>query len=92
MYNLYLLLLHLLDFANAIEYIDKSIEKQFFTKGDEVVNANKNAIRQALDKVLNSNGNDVNMRKSARFTAETVLSINNYKDKLISFIFEDVVE
>ena len=33
-------IMSLMDYPNALEVIGKSIEKQFATKGDEVINAN----------------------------------------------------
>ncbi len=72
-----MIILHLLDFSNAMEYIDKSIEKQFYTKGDEVVNANKNAIRQALDNLILFNG---------KFSVDAVNENENEKNSVFDMI------
>ena len=43
-----MIMLHLLDYPDALEVLNHSIEKQFEAKGDEVINANKKAISEAL--------------------------------------------
>ena len=45
-------ILSLLNYPNALEEINKSIEKQFSTKGIDIVNANKKAINEALEKLV----------------------------------------
>ena len=44
-----MVILNLMDYPDALNVINHSIEKQFSTKGEEVVNANKNAITKAMD-------------------------------------------
>ena len=44
--------MNLIEFPNALEMINHSIEKQFAAKGDEIINANKNAITKALDNLV----------------------------------------
>ena len=43
-----MVIMSLMNYPNALEVIGKSIEKQFATKGDEVINANKKAITEAM--------------------------------------------
>ena len=47
-----MVIMSLMDYPNALEVIGKSIEKQFATKGDEVINANKKAITLAMDNLI----------------------------------------
>ena len=47
-----MVIMSLMDYPNALEVIGKSIEKQFATKGDEVINANKMAITKALEALV----------------------------------------
>ena len=47
-----MVIMSLLDYPDAINVISKSIEKQFATKGDEVINANKKAITLAMDNLV----------------------------------------
>jgi Pyruvate/2-oxoacid:ferredoxin oxidoreductase gamma subunit len=47
-----MIIMSLLEYPNAMEVIGKSIEKQFATKGDEIINANKNAITLAMDNLV----------------------------------------
>ncbi len=47
-----MVILSLIDYPNALEVINKSIEKQFSAKGDDIVNANKTAIKCALDSLV----------------------------------------
>ena len=47
-----MVIMSLLDYPDALEVISKSIEKQFATKGDEVINANKKAITLAMDNLI----------------------------------------
>ncbi len=44
-----MVILSLIEYPNALDVINHSIEKQFSTKGDDIVNANKEAITKALD-------------------------------------------
>ncbi len=44
-----IIILHLLGVNKAKELISSSIEKQFSTKGEEIINANKKAIENAID-------------------------------------------
>ena len=44
-----MIILHLLGIKNAKKLISESIEKQFSTKGEEIINANKKAIEGAID-------------------------------------------
>ena len=44
-----MIILNFIDYPNAIDVVSKSIEKQFCTKGDEVISANKHAIKEAMD-------------------------------------------
>ena len=46
-----MVILDLIKFDNAKEMVSHSIEKQFGTKGEDIVNANKQAIESALDKL-----------------------------------------
>ena len=65
-----MVIMSLMEYPNALEVIGKSIEKQFATKGDEVINANKKAITEALanlvlvDKKLTVVEEDVNKTKN----------------------------
>ncbi len=43
-----MVILNLINYPNALEAINHSIEKQFSTKGDDIVNANKKAITEAM--------------------------------------------
>lgn len=45
------IILNLLDVPNVIDIINKSIVLQFSTKGEDIINANKNAIQLAMDKL-----------------------------------------
>ena len=47
-----MVIMSLLDYPDAMEVISKSIEKQFATKGDEVINANKKAITLAMENLV----------------------------------------
>ena len=47
-----MVIMSLLDYPDAMDVIGKSIEKQFATKGDEVINANKKAITLAMDSLV----------------------------------------
>ena len=47
-----MIIMSLLEYPNAMEVIGKSIEKQFATKGDEIINANKKAITLAMDNLV----------------------------------------
>ena len=47
-----MVIMNFMEYPNAMEVIGKSIEKQFATKGDEVVNANKKAITLAMDNLV----------------------------------------
>ena len=47
-----MVIMSLLDYPDALEVISKSIEKQFATKGDEVINANKKAITLAMENLV----------------------------------------
>ena len=47
-----MVIMSLLEYPDAMEVISKSIEKQFATKGDEVINANKKAITLAMDNLV----------------------------------------
>ena len=47
-----MIILNLLDYPNAQAEINKSIEKQFSTKGTDIVEANKKAISEALSKLV----------------------------------------
>ena len=47
-----MIILSLLEYPNAKEEIEKSIEKQFATKGNDIINANINAIKSALDNLV----------------------------------------
>ena len=47
-----MVILNLIAYPNALEAINHSIEKQFSTKGEEVVNANKKAILEAMDNLI----------------------------------------
>ena len=47
-----MVIMSLLEYPDALNVIGKSIEKQFATKGDEVINANKKAITLALDNLV----------------------------------------
>ncbi len=44
-----MIILHLLKLDNAREFVRFSITKQFGNKGDDIINANNNAVDQALD-------------------------------------------
>ncbi len=62
-----MIILSLIDYPNALDVINHSIEKQFSTKGDDIVNANKLAITKALDNLnrvaINFHITDVNEEK-----------------------------
>ncbi len=47
-----MVIMSLLEYPDALNVIAKSIEKQFATKGDEVINANKKAITLAMDNLV----------------------------------------
>lgn len=47
-----MVILSLLDYPNALDVINHSIEKQFSAKGEDIVNANKKAIKSALDNLV----------------------------------------
>lgn len=47
-----MIILHFISYPDAINVVSHSIEKQFATKGDEVINANKEAIKKALDNLI----------------------------------------
>ncbi len=47
-----IVILNFIDFPNAIEVVNHSIEKQFSTKGDDIINANKKAILEAMDHLV----------------------------------------
>ncbi|MGN1337973.1 MAG: pyruvate:ferredoxin (flavodoxin) oxidoreductase [Candidatus Coprovivens sp.] len=51
-----MVILNLIDYPNALEVVNKSIEKQFSTKGDEIINSNKKAILKALEALVEYNG------------------------------------
>jgi len=43
-----MVILHFMDYPDALEVVNHSIEKQFGTKGEDIVSANKEAIKLAL--------------------------------------------
>lgn len=45
-------IMNLIDFPDTISMINQSIEKQFATKGEEIISANKKAILEAMDHLL----------------------------------------
>ena len=47
-----MIILNFINYPDAINVVSHSIEKQFATKGDEVINANKEAIKKALDNLI----------------------------------------
>ena len=47
-----MVIMSLMDYPDAMNVISHSIEKQFATKGDEVINANKMAITKALEALV----------------------------------------
>ena len=47
-----MVIMNLIEFPDALEMINHSIEKQFAAKGDEIINANKSAITKALDNLV----------------------------------------
>jgi len=69
-----MIILHLLGVENAMEYIDKSIEKQFYAKGEEVINSNKNAIRQSINN-LKEYSSLTSTPTSVEHTKKTVFDI-----------------
>ncbi|MBR4693676.1 MAG: pyruvate:ferredoxin (flavodoxin) oxidoreductase [Bacilli bacterium] len=70
-----MVILSLIDYPNALEVINHSIEKQFSTKGDDIVNANKEAITKALEN-LN--------RVAINFT------VNDFEEEGEKDIFEEI--
>lgn len=46
------IMLHLLCVKNALELVNEGIEKQFVTKGKEIIEANKKSIKMALDNLV----------------------------------------
>ena len=65
-----IIILKLLDYANALEILTNNIKEQFKTKGEDIVNSNINAINEAIDsiKILNNNipltGTHINVDKN----------------------------
>ena len=47
-----MVIMNLIEFPDALEMINHSIEKQFAAKGDEIINSNKLAITKALDNLV----------------------------------------
>lgn len=47
-----MVIMNLIDFPDATNMISHSIEKQFATKGEEIINANKKAILEAMDNLI----------------------------------------
>ncbi len=47
-----MVIMNLIDFPDATNMINHSIEKQFATKGEEIINANKKAILEAMDNLV----------------------------------------
>ena len=47
-----MVIMNLIDFPDATNMINHSIEKQFATKGEEIINANKKAILEAMDNLI----------------------------------------
>lgn len=47
-----MVIMSLLDYPDVMNVISHSIEKQFATKGDEVINANKKAITEAMENLV----------------------------------------
>ena len=47
-----MIIMDLIEFPNVLEIIGESIEKQFATKGEEIINSNKKAITMALDNLV----------------------------------------
>lgn len=47
-----MVILNFIDYPDAINVLYHSIEKQFSTKGDDIVNANKMAVKGALDSLV----------------------------------------
>lgn len=47
-----MVIMSLIDFPDATNMISHSIEKQFATKGEEIINANKKAILEAMDNLI----------------------------------------
>jgi len=71
-----MVILSLIDFPNAIELLNQSIEKQFSTKGDDIVNANKLAITKSLENLTYV---DIALTMAGRereITSDTIKLIN----------------
>ncbi len=71
-----MVILHLLDYPDATAAINNSIEKQFSTKGEDVVAANKKAIRLALDH-LHLYEENLDTVKEEKTTYSDIFSIIN---------------
>lgn len=50
-----MIILDFIDYPDALNVLYKSIEKQFSTKGEDIVNSNKNAIKEAKDNLISVN-------------------------------------
>jgi pyruvate-ferredoxin/flavodoxin oxidoreductase len=71
-----MVMLHLLEYPNALETLNHSIEKQFEAKGDEIINANKKAITEALSN-LKLNTEDLKLDQDEEDKDENIFDIIN---------------
>ncbi|MBQ4031337.1 MAG: pyruvate:ferredoxin (flavodoxin) oxidoreductase [Bacilli bacterium] len=70
-----MVIMNLIEFPNALEMINHSIEKQFAAKGDEIINSNKLAITKALDNLV---------------LVDKKLVVNNKKDEIVKDVIETI--
>ena len=71
-----MVMLHLLDYPNALDTLNHSIEKQFEAKGDEVINANKKAVTEALSN-LKLNNEDLKLDGDIDVKDENIFDVIN---------------
>ncbi len=71
-----MVMLHLLDYPDALNVLNHSIEKQFEAKGDEVINANKKAVSEALAN-LKLNKESLSLKNDEEVKDEDIFDIIN---------------
>jgi pyruvate-ferredoxin/flavodoxin oxidoreductase len=74
-----IVILKLLDFKDAEKVINESIVKAFTNKGEDVVNANLNAVKMALNSVKMVNGN-LNDNNTQYIKSNNIFEVINNRD------------
>ncbi len=79
-----MVIMNLIDFPDATNMINHSIEKQFATKGEEIINANKKAILEAMDNLILVDNNLDIVEENVNITRNIFDEINARRGDLLS--------